>query len=213
MYFKKILPLQLNLQFFAADTGGDGGGDAGSQGSGTDGSDDQTGDDKGDQGAVFTPEQQAQIDALIKAGQDQVRNDLGKKNKSLQATINQLSKQGKSAEEIAADAQRELDEGKQALVAEKNRFHAVRQLSKAGLDDSLLDFVVTADGEDETVRNQTTDNRIKTLQGLIDKQVKAQVDAKFKENGYNPGKGADKGAGSFEDFTAIIAKNQIKKPQ
>ncbi|MCY1690729.1 hypothetical protein OVA29_08675 [Exiguobacterium sp. SL14] len=213
MYFKKIFPLQLNLQYFAADTGGDGGGDAGSQGSGADGSDNQTGDDNGDQGSVFTPEQQAQIDKLIKAGQDQVRDDLGKKNKSLQATIDQLSKKGKSAEEIAADAQRELDEGKRALVAEKNRFHAVRQLAKAGLDDSLLDFVITGEGEDEDARNQTTDDKIKTLQGLIDKQVKAQVDAKFKQNGYNPGKGADTSAGPLDDFTAIIAKNQLKKPQ
>lgn len=208
---KVKFPLTLDLQFFAEGGEGGEGGGAGSQGSegGSAGEGAQGG--QGATDPIFTPEQQAQINSLIKSAQDQVRNEYGKRTKDLQTTIEQLKNQGKTAEEIAADAQRELDEGKRALVTEKNRFYAVRELAKAGLDDSLLDFVVTLEGDDEEARNATTDGKLKTLQSLIDKQVKAQVDTKFKDAGYNPGNGGTTGQSGFKSIAETIRANQIKK--
>ena len=96
---KSKYPLALDIQFFA-EGGGEGGG-AGSQGSegGSAGEGAQSG--QGATDPIFTPEQQAQIDAMLKSAQDQVRNEWGKKTKDLQTTIDQLKNQGKSKEQLA----------------------------------------------------------------------------------------------------------------
>lgn len=94
----------------------------------------------------------------------------------------------------------------------KNEFYAVRELAKAGLDAELLDFVVTNEGEDEDARNGATDAKIKSITDIINKQVKAQVDAKFKDAGYNPGNGSGaSGSSGFKSVMDTIRANQIKK--
>lgn len=208
---KTKFPLTLDLQFFAEDgEGGDGGG-ASSQGSEGGGAE---GGAEGGQSAnpIFTPEQQAQIDSLLKSAQDQIRNEYGKKQKELQTTIDQLKNQGKSKEQLAKEAEEKLQQGQAELLKSKNEFYAVRQLAKEGLDAELLDFVVTNEGDDEDARNGATDAKIKAITDIINKQVKAQVDAKFKDAGYNPGNGSGaNGASGFKSVMDTIRANQIKK--
>lgn len=209
---KTKFPLILDLQFFAE--GGEGGEGGGASGQGSEGGGAEGGTDNGGQGAnpIFTPEQQAQIDSLLKSAQDQIRNEYGKKQKELQTTIDQLKNQGKSKEQLAKEAEEKLQQGQAELLKSKNEFYAVRQLAKEGLDAELLDFVVTNEGDDEDARNGATDAKIKAITDIINKQVKAQVDAKFKDAGYNPGNGSGaNGASGFKSVMDTIRANQIKK--
>lgn len=209
---KTKFPLTLDLQFFAE--GGEGGEGGGASGQGSEGGGAEGGTDNGGQGAnpIFTPEQQAQIDSLLKSAQDQIRNEYGKKQKELQTTIDQLKNQGKSKEQLAKEAEEKLQQGQAELLKSKNEFYAVRQLAKEGLDAELLDFVVTNEGDDEDARNGATDAKIKAITDIINKQVKAQVDAKFKDAGYNPGNGSGaNGASGFKSVMDTIRANQIKK--
>lgn len=209
---KTKFPLTLDLQYFAEGGEGGEGGGAGSQGG--EGGGAEGGTDNSGQGAnpIFTPEQQAQIDSLLKSAQDQIRNEYGKKQKELQTTIDQLKNQGKSKEQLAKEAEEKLQQGQAELLKSKNEFYAVRQLAKEGLDAELLDFVVTNEGDDEDARNGATDAKIKAITDIINKQVKAQVDAKFKDAGYNPGNGSGaNGASGFKSVMDTIRANQIKK--
>lgn len=208
---KSKYPLALDIQFFAE--GGGEGGDAGSQGS--DGGDAGNGAQggQGENDPAFTPEQQAQIDALIKSAQDQIRNDYGKKTKDLQTTIDQLKNQGKSKEQLAQEAEDKLIQGQRELLAQKNKFHAVQQLAKEGLDSELLDLVIVNEGDDEDARNATTDERIKTVSDIINTLVTKKVEEKIKGAGYNPGSGNNGGSNGsgFKSMADEIRKHQIKK--
>lgn len=201
---KRKYPLTLDIQYFAE------GGDASGNDSG-EGGEDNSGSDNGAQ-PVFTPDQEAAIQKLLTSAQDKVRNELGKKNKELQTTIEQLKNQGKSKEELAADAQRQLEEGQRALLSEKNKFHAIQQLADSGLNSGLLSFVLTTEGEDEEARNASTDAKIQQLRELIDSQVTAQVEEKFKQVGYKPGNGNQSTQQSgFKSMSDAIRSKQIKK--
>lgn len=211
--FKPKYTLQLPIQFFAADGGGQGGGasDPGSDPKG--GADNDN--PKGGQGAtdpVFTPDQQAQIDRLIEKAQDKVRDKYGKQVKDLETTVKQLQDAGKTKEELAREAEERLNQGKSELLAEKNQFHALKALAQSKLDPEFLPFVVTNEGLDEDGRNAATDAKIKTLKETIDKAIAEQVEIKFKDLGYKPGAGKDTSNGSkFTNFSDVIKKNQIKK--
>ncbi|MDX5982256.1 hypothetical protein SIL77_13410 [Exiguobacterium profundum] len=204
-------PLTLDIQFFAED-GGEGGG-AGSQGSegGSAGEGAQSG--QGATDPIFTPEQQAQIDAMLKSAQDQVRNEWGKKTKDLQTTIDQLKNQGKSKEQLAQEAEDKLIQGQRELLAQKNKFHAVQQLAKEGLDSELLDLVIVNEGDDEEARNAATDARIKMVSDIINTLVTKKVEEKIKDAGYNPGSGNNGGSNGsgFKSMADEIRKHQIKK--
>ena len=201
---KRKYPLTLDIQYFAEGDGASGN-DSG------EGGEDNSGSDNGAQ-PVFTPDQEAAIQKLLTSAQDKVRNELGKKNKELQTTIEQLKNQGKSKEELAADAQRQLEEGQRELLAEKNKFYSIKQLAKSGLDAELLTFVQTTEGEDEDARNAATDAKIQALTDLIDKQVQNRVAEKFKEVGYNPGNGNQSSSSSgFKSMSETIRQHQIKK--
>lgn len=186
---KRKYALELPIQFFA-EGGQDnpGGTDVpGASGLGSNDDNPQQGA-KGspDGGTGITPAQQAEI--------DRVRNQYSHENKKLQesieqmqATIRQLQDSGKSKEQLAQEAEERLKAGQSELLKSKNEFHAARQLANAKLGSDLLEFVVVNDGDNEEARNGATDLRIKKLQDVINAEVKAQVDAKFKAAGYNPG--------------------------
>ena len=115
-----------------------------------------------------------------------------RKYKALQKqilTADQL-KEAEMAEKEAALAAREKE-----LNDRLNREFAQKALREAGLDDgsetafALADFVV-ADDEDEIK------TRVKTLKELIDKAVSAEVDKRFKKEGYTPRKGTDLNGGN-----------------
>lgn len=209
MFINKY-PLQLHLQFFAADTGGG----AGDPGSDKDGDADK-GANKGGQGGtdpVFTPDQQAQIDKMIEKAQDKVRDKYGKQVKDLETTVEQLKNAGKSKEELASEKEQQLQQRESELLAKHNEFHALKALAEAKLATKFLEFVVTNEGLDEEARNAATDAKIKALKDTMDAAVAEQVEAKFKELGYKPGAGTAKtGNAGFTSFSDVIKKNQIKK--
>lgn len=191
---KRKYSLDLPIQFFAEgdQTGNQDNPDASGQGGNTDDPDNGA---KGDQqgGNGLTPDQQAEI--------DRIRNHYGHENKklkdmieSLQTTVTQLQDSGKSKEQLAQEAEERLKKGHSELLKSKNEFHAARQLADAKLGSDLLEFVVVHEGDNEEARNGATDARIKKLQDVINAEVKAQVEAKFKAAGYNPGQatGEDK---------------------
>ncbi|OGX78191.1 hypothetical protein A6395_13295 [Exiguobacterium sp. SH31] len=198
---KTKYPLTLDIQFFAegVEGGGEGGAGEGAQGG------------QGVTAPIFTPEQQAQIDAMLKSAQDQIRNDYGKKTKDLQTTIDQLKNQGKSKEQLAQEAEDKLIQGQRELLSQKNMFHAVQQLTKEGLDSELLDLVIVNEGDDEEARNAATDERIKTVSDIVNRLVTKKVEEKIKGAGYNPGNGNVGGGSQSVSLMETILNKQIKK--
>ena len=191
---KRKYALELPIQFFANGDNPEGqdNPDASVQGSKDDDLDKGAkGDPQG--GKALTPEQQAEI--------DRIRNHYGHENKKLlesieamQTTIRQLQDSGKSKEQLAQEAEERLKKGHSELLKSKNEFHAARKLADAKLGSDFLEFVVVNEGDNEEARNGATDARVKKLQDVINAEVKAQVEAKFKAAGYNPGQatGEDK---------------------
>lgn len=216
VFENSIYKLKLPIQFFAADLGGGQGGEPGGQGSagGQSG-----GDPGGEPGATgkqgeptFTPEQQAAIDKLIQSQTDRIRTEYSNKAKEMQHTIEQLKNQGKTKEQLKEEAERKLAEEQAEFRKEKSMFYASQQLLDAQLDKRLLPFVAATAGDDEETRNAATDANIAEITAVINDLVKAQVQQKFQEAGYNPGSGRDttnnQNNMSHADF---IRKNQIKK--
>src|SRR5690606_544877 len=110
------------------------------------------------------------------------------------------------------EAQQRLEEGQRELLKSKNEFYAAQKLAKEGLDADLLHFVTVNEGDDEDARNAATDEKIQTRSNIINGIVKAQVDAKFKDDGYNPGSGnTNTGRSGFKSVFDTIRANQIKK--
>lgn len=186
---KRKYALELPIQFFAG--GDDPEGKDNPSASDRGGNDDDPKDGaKGDQkdGNGVTPDQQAEI--------DRIRNHYSHENKKLmasiqemQTTIQQLQDSGKSKEQLAKEAEDRLKAGHAELLKSKNEFYAARKLADAGLKSDLLSFVTVNEGDNEEARNGVTDARIKALVDVINEEVKAQVEAKFKAAGYNPGQG------------------------
>lgn len=155
--------------------------------------------------------QAAEIARQIKSAEDRIRNEAVRKQKELERTIEQLKNQGKTKEEIAADAEEKFQLAQQALARKEANFYASQKLNEAKLDSKLLSFVVTIDGDDEETRNAETDNKIKTLTDLINAEVAAQVQEKFKNAGYTPGNGNTGGMTQSPSLSETIRAKQIKK--
>lgn len=204
--------LRLPIQFFSADSGAGAGGGAEPQGSNP--GNPEPGPDKGAAGNndLFTPEQQQQIATMLQSAQDKIRNEYGKKTKSLEQTIDQLKNQGLTKEQLAQQAQEKFEQAQQTLAVKEARFYASQKLNEQKLDTRLLDFVVTTEGEDEETRQADMDGKIKTLTDVINQLVAEQVQDKFKGAGYNPGNGnAGSNSGASTSLIDTIRKNQIKK--
>lgn len=133
---------------------------------------------------------QSRVDKALAAERKQ-RADLEKKYRNLQ--------QAKLTEEELKkieDEEREkaLAEREKALADKENRLFAVKAIKEAGLDDgsdtslSIVDFVM---GEDETIIT----TRVKAFKDLFDKAVTAEVNKRFKENGYTPKQGTNLNGG------------------
>lgn len=208
--FTSRFALRLPIQFFSADPGTGGGADP--QGSNPGNPDPGTNPSAGGTTDLFTPEQQQAIDTLINKAKDSVTNTWSHRTKELEKTIEQLKNQGKSKEELAADAQKKFEQAQQTLAVKEARFYASQKLNEQKLDARLLDFVVTTEGEDEETRQADMDGKIKTLTDVINQLVAEQVQDKFKGAGYNPGNGnAGSNSGAPVSLIDTIRKNQIKK--
>lgn len=200
--------LKLPIQFFAeGDTTPAGNGDT----TPPPGTDPKAGNPDDPATPALSDLQAQEIAKQIKAAEDRIRNEAGKKQKALEETIEQLKNQGKSKEELAADAQEKFQAAQQELARKEANFYASQKLNEAKLDSKLLSFVVTIDGDDEETRNAETDNKIKTLTDLINAEVAAQVQEKFKSAGYIPGSGNTGGTKQGPSLLETIRANQIKK--
>ena len=152
------------------------------------------------------------IEALIQRAVDRATNKLGNENKRLRGEIETLRKASMTDAELRKleieDREKELAERAKALTDKENRLFAMRAIKEAGLDDGgqdameIIDFVM-ADSED-AIRE-----RVKSLNALITRLVKTQVDAVFKANGRTPGVGSDSAAnagGANESIAVQMAQ-------
>lgn len=132
------------------------------------------------------------IDKIIQARVDKQMAAERKKNVDLKKQLERLQKDKLTDDEIKQieldEKERTIAEREKAIADKENRLFAVKAIKEAGLDDgsdislSLVDFVM---GEDKAEIN----TKIKAFKTLFDKAVAAEVDKRFKNNGYIPQKG------------------------
>ena len=141
------------------------------------------------------------LDKLDKIVQSRVDKALAierKEKAELKRKLDNLQKAKRTDDELK---QIELEEKlktiadrEKAITDKENRLYAVKVIKEAGLDDgsdtslALVDFVI---GEDETEIN----TKVKAFKELFDKAVTAEVNKRFKENGYTPKKGSELNGG------------------
>jgi phenylalanyl-tRNA synthetase alpha subunit len=150
----------------------------------------------GGAGGALTAEQvQAMIaEAVKKAEQsagDKVRTEYAAKLKAEQEEKERLLKEKMSDEEKAKfekeKFEKELKEREAAIVAKEVQLHTINKLTDAKLPISFKEFLVGPTIED-------ADKNIAAFQTAWQTAIKAEVDAKFKQNGGDPGKGQGGGA-------------------
>lgn len=137
-------------------------------------------------------------DKLERIVQARVDKAMAAERKEKAQLKQQLEKERKANLTEAELKQIEIDEREKtiadrekAMQDRENRLYAIKAIKEAGLDDgsdtslSLVDFVM---GEDET----EIDTKVKAFKELynkaVEKAVKAEVDKRFKNNGYTPKK-------------------------
>lgn len=145
-----------------------------------------------------TKEFQREIDKHMSA--ERKKNvDSQKKNAELQRKIERLEKKILTDEELQRESfeqqQQELEEQRKELKYEKNKMYAVKSMQKAEINGSeeamlLMEKLVMV-CEDEA----DIDDVISSLKAWKDKEVKAEVDKRFKEGGSTPKKGDNLGGG------------------
>lgn len=129
---------------------------------------------------------------LIQAEVDRATNKLGNTNKQLREELEKLRKEKLTAEELAKleaeERDKNLADREAAVKAAENKVYAMAAIKKAGLDDgseAALEILALVNATEQA----DIDTNVKALKALVDKLVKAQVDATFKNNGRNPNKG------------------------
>ncbi len=132
------------------------------------------------------------LDKLIQSKFDRAMAKERKEKAELKKQLERLQKKMLTEEETKQlefeEQQKELEEQKRELTREKNKMYAVKSMKKANVADTeetmlLIERLVSA-CEDETEIDET----ITLLKAWHDKSVKAEVDKRFKENGYTPTK-------------------------
>jgi hypothetical protein len=150
----------------------------------------------GQAGGALTAEQvQAMIaEAVKKAEQsagDRVRTEYAAKLKAEQEEKERLLKEKMSDDQKAQfekeKYERELKAREDAIAAKEVALHTIDKLTEAKLPLSFKDFLVGQSKED-------ADKNIAAFQTAWQAAIKAEVDAKFKDNGGNPGRGQGGGA-------------------
>lgn len=115
-----------------------------------------------------------------------------KTNAELKKQIERLQKKMMTEEEAKQlefeEQQRELEEQRKELTLEKNKMYAVKALKKAEISDTeetlaLMERLVVSCADETDI-----DDLVTMLKDWHDKSVKAEVDKRFKDNGYTPKK-------------------------
>lgn len=115
-----------------------------------------------------------------------------KTNAELKKQIERLQKKMMTDEEAKQlefeEQQKELEEQRRELTLEKNKMYAVKALKKAEISDTeetlaLMERLVVSCADETDI-----DDLVTMLKDWHEKSVKAEVDKRFKANGYTPKK-------------------------
>lgn len=138
------------------------------------------------------------LDKIIQSRVDKQMAAERKKNVELEKKLKNLQQAKLTDDELKQiemeEKEKAIAEREKAIQDKENRLYAVKAIKEAGLDDgsdislSLVDFVMA---EDETEINA----KVKAFKELFDKAVTAEVNKRFKENGYTPKKGENLNGG------------------
>lgn len=138
------------------------------------------------------------IDKIVQSRLDKAMAQERREKAELKRKLDNLQKAKLTDDELKQieldEKVKEIAEREKAIADKENRLYAVKAIKEAGLDDgsevslSLIDFVM---GEDETEIN----TKVKSFKELFDKAVTAEVNKRFKENGYTPTKGSNLNGG------------------
>lgn len=140
----------------------------------------------------LTDAQKAAIQKMIQSERDRATNKLGNDKKTeiedLKKQLEDLKKEkltdSERAEMDRKNREAELEKKEKAFQLAQNKYTATQALKEAGLDNGE-EIVTLVLGDSE----ETTKSNVTALAALVDRLVKAKVDAKFKEAGREPGKG------------------------
>ena len=169
-------------------------------------------------------EQQPQVDnnskleSLIQSAVDRATNKLGNENKQLRKQLEALQKEKLSDDELKDLALKEREKAiadrDKELTEKENRWIAMNAIREAGLDDGSsatteLVNLVMAEDEEGIKKNVTA------VKNHVDRLVKAQVEARFKDAGRTPGVGTDTAAnaGGEYDYATRSGKNAAAATQ
>lgn len=140
----------------------------------------------------------AKLDKIVQSRLDKAMAQERKKSADLKKQLERLQRAKLTDDELKQieieEKEQAIAEREKAITEKENRLYAVKAIKEAGLDDgsdvslSLVDFVM---GEDETAINE----KVKAFKDLFEKAVKAEVDKRFKENGYTPQQGTQLNGG------------------
>ena len=152
------------------------------------------------------------LEAIVQRAVDRATNKLGNDNKRLRQQLEEARRSKLSEDEVRQlelqERETALADRDRALTEKENRWIAMREIKAAGLDDggadsmAIVDFVMAAD--EDGIKE-----RVKTFSALIQRLVKAQVDATFRANGRTPGVGTDSPApagGQPDSFPTRMGK-------
>lgn len=138
------------------------------------------------------PTDDEKFEKLFQSKFDRAMAQERKKTAELQKKYDRLQKQMLTEDEAKQleieEQKKEIEEQRRALTLEKNKMYAVKAMKKAEISDSeetvaLIEKLVVS-CEDEL----DIDDTIKVLKSWYEKGVKAEVDRRFKQDGYTPKK-------------------------
>lgn len=144
------------------------------------------------------------LDKIIQSRVDKQMAAERKKNAELEKKLKNLQQSKLTDDELKQieidEKEKAIAEREKAITDKENRLFAVKAIKEAGLDDgsdtalSLVDFVM---GEDET----EIKGKVKAFKELFNRAVTAEVNKRFKENGYTPKKGDGSLNGGVNPYT------------
>jgi len=154
----------------------------------------------------------SKLESLIQSAVDRATNKLGNENKQLRKQLEALQKEKLSDDELKDLALKEREKAiadrDKELTEKENRWIAMNAIREAGLDDGSnatteLVNLVMAEDEEGIKKNVTA------IKNHVERLVKIQVDARFKDAGRTPGVSTDTAAnaGGENDYATRSGKN------
>lgn len=163
-------------------------------------------------------ENNSKLESLIQSAVDRATNKLGNENKQLRKQLEALQKEKLSDDELKdlelKEREKTLADRDKALTEKENRWIAMQAIKEAGMDDGSKDSLELVDlvmAEDE----EGIKKRVVAIKNQVDRLVRIQVEARFKDAGRTPGVGTDTAAnaGGEHDYATRNGKNAAASHQ